>query len=137
MKKILITLLLVFSMFISTSIDTYWSNCEYDVDSWNVSIWEALDKCLADAKLVSWENVAVEWGFWTQIWLWTNNIALYLWIFAVWSIVFWAFMLTISWGEEEKIKKSKDIVKWGILWFLWVVTASAIINLIVKIIYSI
>lgn len=110
--------------------------CWIDVEAGDVKIWDALDNCLAWSALVNWEKVKLDWWFWVKIKNWVNNIALYLWVFAVWSIVFWGLMMTLSSWEEEKVKKAKDIIKWGIIWFLWLISASAIINLIVKIMYS-
>jgi len=137
MKKVLITLLITL-----ISLSFIWSvnaaDCRYNFDVENANIWDALDNCLEWVKLVTakWE-MKIEGKFWNQIKSWTNNIALYLWVFAVWSIVFGGLMMTISVWEEEKIKKAKDIVKWWIIWFLWIIFASAIINLVVKIMYSI
>jgi hypothetical protein len=133
MKKIIITLLLIWTFLIPATI---FASCTYT--DW-ADVWMSLDKCLNNSDLVNWKSVKVEaWGgFQNQIQTWTKNIALYLWVFAVWSIVLWGLMLTLSAWEEEKIKKAKDIVKWGIIWFLWIITASAIISIIVRIIYSI
>jgi hypothetical protein len=64
-------------------------------------------------------------------------LALFLWVLAVGTIVYGAFLLTLSAWEDEKVKKAKDIIKWGIIWFLGVISASGIIFLIVNIMYSI
>ena len=135
MKKLLVILLLSF-MLCGSFITISYAQCD---TTWNedFNIDDALTDCLSDSDLVNWFDVTVDWWFWTQIKTWTNNISLYLWIFAVWSIVFWSLMMTLSAWEEEKIKKAKDIIKWGIIWFLWIIFASAIINLVVKIMYSI
>lgn len=103
----------------------------------NFDIGNSLDACLSGSKLVNWENAEIWDWFGIQIKQWTNNISLFLWILAVGSIILGAFMLTVSTWEDEKIKKAKDIVKWWIIWFLWIIFASAIINLIIKIMYSI
>lgn len=136
MKKILVILLLfVGLLFVNTN--TFAVNCSPDADGW-FDVWSALDECLNWSKLVDWNDakIVTSWGLSLKIKAWVNNIALYLWVFAVWSIVYGWLMMTLSTGEEEKIKKAKDIVKWWILWFLWIISASAIINLIVKIMYS-
>ena len=139
MKKILFFLSLVLSLFFSID-TTFWLwECNYDVDKIDSgqSIWSALDECLKWTALVSWENVRLDdASFATQIKEWVNNISIYLWIFAVFSIVFWGLMLTLSEWEDEKITKAKNIIKWWILWFLALISISAIINLIVKIMYS-
>jgi hypothetical protein len=43
--------------------------------------------------------------------------------------------MTLSGWEDEKIKKSKDIIKWWIIGFLWVILAWAIVTAIIKIMY--
>jgi hypothetical protein len=86
------------------------------VDAWSAKIWSDFD---------------------TYILKWVSNISLYLWFFAVLSIVIWWFMLTISTWDDEKINKAKWVVKWWIIWFVWVISASAIITILVKIFYSI
>jgi len=146
MKKILTIFILILSLIaaitpITLADKNFWknwsNNCSgYDFDkNWN--IWDQLDKCLKWVELVDWTDVSIESWFWAQIKKWTTNIGLFLWVFAVGSIIFGWFMMTMSAWEEEKIKKWKDVIKWWIIWFLWVVWASAVINLIVKIMYSI
>ena len=116
--------------------------CSYDLDStwtWNI-IKDSLDQCLGDTTLVN-PKTNLEVGsidsFSVQVNWWINNISLYIWLLAVFAIVFWAFMLNFSWWEDEKVKKAKDIIKWSIIWFIWVILASGIANLIIKIMYSI
>jgi len=43
--------------------------------------------------------------------------------------------MTLSTGDDEKIKKAKDIVIWGIVGFLALISISAILKLIVSVIY--
>ena len=147
MKKLIVKILLIISIFtfISVDISAYnnlWSNwsdkcSNYDFENQSASVWDALDKCLSNAELVNGSDVTLTSGFWEQIKMWTKNISVYLWVFAVLSIVIWALMLTLSAWEEEKIKKGKDIVKWGMIWFFWIVSAAGIINLIIKMVYSV
>ena len=141
-KKILIVLL--FFVWITSNSIVYWAwettnPCIIEDIDKNFDVWKALDGCLEWTALVSWKDAWITWNNW--IWLkikaWVDNIGLYLLIFAVWSIVFGALMMTLSTWDDEKIKKAKDIVKWWIIWFIWLISASAIINLVVKIMYSI
>jgi hypothetical protein len=67
---------------------------------------------------------------------WTNTIARFLAVLAVFWIVFGWFRFTISAWEDEKITKAKNIIKWSIIGFVWVLTATLIINLVVNIMYS-
>lgn len=114
------------------------ANCSPDAEG-NFKIWKALDDCMSDAKLVNWSNalIASWWGFSEKIRIWVTNISLFLWLMAVLSIVIWSLMMTFSWWEDEKVKKWKDVVKWWIIWFIWLMSVSGIVNLIVKIMYSI
>lgn len=134
-KKLLIIVLVFIGIFLIPSIS--YAECPNDINA-EFEVWQALDDCLKWSKLVNWANADINawWGVANKIKIWVDNIALYLWIFAVWSIVYWWLMMTLSAWEDEKIKKAKDIVKWGIIWFLWLISASAIISLVVKIMYS-
>ena len=138
MKKLLIIFLLCISFIYTVQNYTY-ASCTYDIDGSVLDVWDSLDNCLAWSNLVNWTDVGIDWWwwFWDKIQNWANNISLYLWVFAVWSIVYWALQLTLSSWEDEKIKKWKDIIKWWIFWFLLLISVSAIINLVIKIMYSI
>jgi len=135
MKKFLILIIFwVFSFF--SFLDFSNSACEYN---WTIE-W-SLDNCLSDSTLV-WAGVeksnAEIWKWFDKtIQNWTKNISLFLWIFAVLGIVYGSFMLTTSAWEDEKINKAKDTIKWSIIGFIWLITASFLINLLVKVIYSI
>lgn len=132
MKKIILIFVFIFSLF--ASFNVYWS-CSYDEND-STSIVDNLNDCLSWTDLVNAWNAKIEDWFWDYIKTWTNNIALYLWVFAVFAIVFGSIMLTISAWEDEKISKAKNIIKWWILGFLAVISASFIINLIIRIVYN-
>lgn len=136
MKKII--LFFVFIMSIFSFWVANWATCNYDPSESEKWISQALDDCLEWSALVDAWNAKIESDWWFQNYIkkWTNNIALYLGIFAVFAIVFGAIMLTISTWEDEKISKAKNIIKWGILWFLAVITASFIVNLIIRVVYD-
>jgi len=130
MKKILSFLTFLILFIFSSSF--VFSNCNYS--EWSL-IWTNLDNCLKDSKLV-WTNAKIWWGFDTTIKKWTTNISLFLWIAAVLWIVYGAFSMTISAWEDEKVNKAKWIIKWSIIWFIWLITASFLINLVVRLFYS-
>jgi hypothetical protein len=83
---------------------------------------------------VDWK-ATIEWEFKEKINWWTNNIALFLGLLAVWSVVYGWLMMTLSAWEDERIKKAKDIVKWGLVGFLWVVMATTIVTLVINLMY--
>lgn len=109
------------------------SSCQYN-ENWSIK-WN-LDNCLSDSTLVWWD--AKVWGWFDEtIKKWVKNISIFLWIWAVFGIVYGSFMMTISSWEDEKVNKAKDTIKWSIIWFIWLITASFLINLIIRLFYSI
>lgn len=122
--------------FFSFSELTVFSNCTFNLGS---NVWNSLDSCLNASNLVDGSNTKIWWtgDFINTIKGWVHNISLYLWVLAVWSIAYWSLMLTLSAWEEEKVNKAKDIIKWWLIWFIWLISITAIVNLVVKIMYSI
>lgn len=141
-KKIFLFILLLISFF-SFQNTVFWNkDCNYDPNT-NTNTWtllKSLEKCIEWTTLVQSWNAKIDWNknswFWKNIKTWTNNIALYIWILAVFAIVFGSLKLTLSTWDDEKINKAKAIVKWWIIWFLWVIFASSIINLVIRLVYS-
>lgn len=133
-KKIIILFILIISIFSFQDIINAASTCNYVPGS---NIKTSLEWCGFWEKLVEPWNVEIgSWGFKVSVLIWIKNIAWFLGLISVWALVYAAFMMTISGWEEEKIKKAKDIIKWTILWFLWVVLASSLITIIVKFMYN-
>lgn len=133
-KKIYLFFLLFLVTFFSIQSTVFWNtDCSYDW-SWNINT--ALSDCIGWTDLVNIWDAKIDWWFWEYIKSWTNNIALYIWILAVFAIVFGSLKLTISTWDDEKINKAKAIIKWWIIWFLWVIFASSIINLLIRLVYS-
>lgn len=133
MKKLLLLVIFLISSLLSfASFADWW--CWY---SEGATLSDNLKWCLQDSALVSWsEDLKIDSWFKDYIVRWTNNISLYLWIFSVLGIVLWSFNLVSSAWKEDKITKAKNVIKWSIVWFIWVITSALIINLIVKIMFS-
>lgn len=135
MKKLLLIFILLFSFILP--ITTFWWQCDVTLESISGStVSESLNKCLENSNLVNWSWAEIETWFKTKINEWTAKLATFFWILAVWVIVYWGILMTLTLWEEEKIKKAKEIVKWWIIWFLWIISASTVIVLIVNIMYS-
>ena len=131
-KKLIIIFLIILSIFFSIS-NTF-SSCSFK-EWWDVS--SSLDWCISSIDVVKTGKLDLEWGgFKTVITKWTNTIAIVLWVLAVGSIVYGALLMTLSHWQEDKITKAKSVIKWWMLGFLWVISASAIITLIIRIMYS-
>ncbi|MCP4523796.1 MAG: hypothetical protein GY828_06295 [Candidatus Gracilibacteria bacterium] len=109
------------------------NNCKI---STGATIKDNLKNCMGDTSLVNTDDAKVGEGFKKVINGWTNNIALFLGILAVGSVVYGGLMMTLSTGDDEKIKKAKDIVKWGLLGLLAVVLAATVVTLVINIMYS-
>ena len=119
-----------------THSNNYWK-CSFDNNS---DVMWALENCIWDWKtdlVKTWSDLNVETWFKKKLTEWTTKIATFLALWAIFSIALGALKMVLSWWEEEKIKKAKDIVKWWILGLLWVVSAGFLISVVVKLVYSI
>ncbi len=112
------------------------AECEYNN---NGGVVDNLDGCLSqeDSYLVNPGDGKIETGVKQRIVYWTNSITSALALFAIGAIVYGGFMMTVSLGEDERIKKGKDIVKWSLLGFLAAISTGAIIRLVVEVIFDI
>lgn len=138
MKKILTILTSIFIFFwFFASVN---ASCKYY--DWQGQTWlnSAFESCFKSTDL-AWTDetdLKVDWKWFQElIKNWRNIIAVLLWIWAVFWIVFSAFTLATSWWSEEKISKAKNIFQWSIIWLLVVIFASVIITFIVKLFYTI
>ena len=131
--------ILLFSLILITflNFDFAFSSCSYD---WWWDVAWAIENCIWN-----WEtylvptggNLSVEEGFKQKIIYWNQKIATFLALWAIFSIVFGSLKMVLSAGEEEKIKKAKDIIKWWMVGLLAVVSAGFIVSLVVKLVYSV
>lgn len=131
MKKLLVVLCLIF-VFI-WPIWVYWEWCNV---SEGEAIWKSLDNCLEGSNLVIAKGDTASVWFRDKINTWTKNIAIVFSVLAVWAIVYWSLLMVVSAWEEEKLKKAKDVIKWWLIGFLWIVSASTVVALVVNIMYS-
>jgi len=110
---------------------TYWWWCNY-------SEWTTLTGFLKSCKpkTVVWaNNMSVGGWFKAKINNWIKNISLVLWVLAVWSLVYaWLLMQFSAW-EDEMIKKSKNIIKWTIIWFILLISASGIVYVVINVMF--
>ena len=135
-KRFFILLALLLSTY-----SVWLAECKYDPDS-TESISTSIGNCLSSGSGVlvkpTWDlDVSEGNGFRDTLNKWITAIWSILWLLAVFAIAYGWFTLVVSTWDDDKLKKWKDIVKWWILWFLWVVSASFLITALVKIIYSI
>ncbi len=114
----------------SESTTTIW--CEYNENS---DLSWFLDGC--KPKTVVWgTNMRVDGWFKSKINQWIANISLVLWIAAVWALVYAALLLQFANGEDEKIKKAKDIIKWTMIWFILLISASGFIYVAINVMFG-
>lgn len=81
-------------------------------------------------------DMKIESGLKVKVTRWTNNIATLLWLLAIGWIVYGWFLMTLSAWEDEKIKKWKEVVKWSLIGFLALVSASSLVRIVVEFIFS-
>ncbi|ATU05471.1 hypothetical protein BKN14_03395 [Candidatus Gracilibacteria bacterium HOT-871] len=134
MKKILLIISGFFIFFSFLSSVSVFASCSYDGD-----IKSSIDGCFSNSKLVKAEgNLKTdENGFQEQIIDWTNRVAFYLGIAAVFAIVLSGAQLALSTGHDEKIRLAKTTFIWSIAGFLLIIFAATIITVIVRLFYSI
>jgi len=133
-KQIIISILLIFSIFFGTQIIYA---CKYT--EWG-DLWSMLNGC-KPKTLVWWSNDLTLDSSSQQSWLktlilkWITNITVIILILAVASLVYaWLLFQLRNW-EDEKVNKAKNLVKWVLIWTLLMVSASWIIALIITVIY--
>ena len=136
MKKILfgiISIILLTQLMISWTVK---AACDYTPGG---DLTWMIEGCMNDTSVVAvkWDgNIDGDGAFKDKINGWTNNIALFLALLSVGSIIYGGLMMTLSAWEDEKIKKAKDIVKWSLIGFLGVVLATTIVTLVINVIYG-
>jgi len=111
--------------------------CSFDAS--NIS--DSLDNCFSEWTQVvspSWDLEVSRGGWFNNFILgWVESISGILALATVGVIAYGSFMFTISTWEDDKITKAKDIIKWGIIGFIGILTANALIELIINILYGI
>jgi len=128
MKKLILFIIILLWFFIIK--DSSFAACEYNDQ--NLSTF--LNDCKPN-NVVWWADLTVTGWFKTKINTWVKNIALVLWILAVWSLVYAGMLMQFSAWEDEKTKKAKDIIKWTIIWFIGLISASGIIYIVINLMY--
>lgn len=134
--KYIVSILIVFF-----SLGLYHSHAACSVDfEWDKPISELVDNCMEknETLVVRTDGKDLNAGIWTNRII--NDLIARIWgilgVVAVLMIVYGAFLMTLSGGDEEKIKKWKDLVKWTVLWFIALVAAGWIISLIITTIFE-
>lgn len=108
---------------------SFW--CNYSEWAW---LSDFLNNC--KPKSVVWNSdMTIEGGFKEILNRWIGNIALILWVMAVGALVYAALLFQFANGEDEKIKKAKDIVKWTIIGFILLISASGIIYIVINVMF--
>ncbi|MDD5212921.1 MAG: hypothetical protein PHG82_00630 [Candidatus Gracilibacteria bacterium] len=129
MKKLLLLLVLLFSFngaFISYG--------DYDESS---DVSTNLNNFAPDTLVgTNVDKYTVETGFKTQISTIVKNISIALSLIAVGALVFAGLKMTLSQGKDEDLKKAKDIIKWTLIGYLGMISAGAIIAIVINFIYG-
>ncbi|MFA5917287.1 MAG: hypothetical protein WC850_03595 [Candidatus Gracilibacteria bacterium] len=131
-KKIILFIFIFLSFFLSY-------NFSYGVGTCNLAgdIGSSLEGCLGNKDVIQGpSDLRVESGFKDLVIGFIETISIILAILAVGSIAYGSMVIVTSIGNEEKIKKGRNIIQWALVGFLILVSASGIIKLIIYIIYG-
>lgn len=145
MKKITIALfILLFSISIFGNISIvgasqvptswgWWSASSID----NVNAWDLLNQY--KPKKVVWSSswdMDLDGGFKDKVNSYLRTISTILWVVAVWALVYAGMLMQFSGWEDEKVSKAKKIIKWAIIWFILLISASAIVYIIINVMFA-
>ena len=108
----------------------------FDADS---DISSLLQNCKVDSALdIESGDYTLEWGFKEKIEsIVSNGLIIAGGLVAMMGIIYSAFLLLFSTGEDDKVKKAKDGFLWAILWFIVTLLSSSIVNAVSNIFYEI
>lgn len=137
MKKICVYIALIIMIVTGLSAQSFATSCVYDSSkSLKWSVEGCFENWETTVVQVSWE-AKIEWEFKKMVTNWIDNIALLLWLLSVGSLIYGALSMTLSTWDDEKINKSKDIVKWSLIWFIAVLSAATVVTLVINFMYEI
>ena len=129
LKKI--TLFIIFLLLFLLVIDfSYWWDCNMNWD-----IKTSLESCISKTTVLQASDLTVDSGFKTLIVGYITKISTILAIVAVWSVAYWSMLMVVSFWEDEKIKKWRNIIKWALIWFLVLVSATGLIQIVIYVMY--
>lgn len=128
-KKITLIILFILSFFLFLDF-SYWT-CKL----WEGKIGDSLEACLDGSDVLQADDLTVTSWFKKMIVWFIQKISTILAILAVWSIAYWSMVIVTSVWSDDKIKKWRNIIKWSLLWFLILVSASWIIKIIIYFVY--
>ncbi len=130
MKKILIIIALFFWLIFSVNANS----CVIDESAWSNISW-FLNNCKPtklvwttkkyDLNTLKTETIKIFW-----------NISTVIWIIAVLMIVIAWLMMQFSGGDDWKVKKAKDIIKWTLIWIFVIWMAWTIVFVVINFIFS-
>ncbi|NDK08412.1 hypothetical protein EOM39_04155 [Candidatus Gracilibacteria bacterium] len=128
-KKIAIIIITIITIFFGLNVAN--GTCQLGGD-----IGSSIETCIGTAKVMKTDDLTVEAGFKDLIVSFVNKIGTILAVVAVGSIAYGSMVIVISGGNDEKIKKGRNIIKWSLVGFLILVSAAGIIKLIIYIVYG-
>lgn len=123
--------MIIFGMLFFSDI-SFAADCDYS----GGSIANELEKCLEDSDLVDPGDALIEKWVQQKFLSWTSALWWLLGLLAVGAIVYGAFLMTVSGGNDENIKKGKDIVKWSLIGFFALISAGSLLRLVTEVIFS-
>lgn len=113
---------------------------ESDLTDSSVSIGDMLRPCrptwVITTDSTDSKDFKIDGGARERIIAIANQIILAGSLLAVWAIVYAAILYTIAAWDDEKIKKAKGSLKFGIIGFVMMLISFPLVNAIIKLFYS-
>ena len=135
MKKLLFLFTILISIFsFSNNVLSYSTDCVYSESG---SISGFLDDCKPDSLV--WDKIP--W-YWVETWLKKivtdkiSDISVILWLLAVAMIVYAGMLMQFSAWDDSKVKKAKDLIKWTLIWVIFLISAWGIVYIVINLMYS-
>ena len=67
----------------------------------------------------------------------TNKLVILATIIAIGWIVFSGYLFVTSYGNNDKIKKAKEGIKWSLIWLLIALVSQQLVNAVINLVYDI
>lgn len=130
-KKIL--LIILFFVLVLFCNNTFAGECAV-----SDNIWKSLEGCLSttDVLMPSQSDLKAEKWLKKMLVEFIKKISTILAVLAVWSIAYWSMVIVASAWSDDKIKKWRNIIKWSIIGFVVLVSASWLVKIVIYLVYG-
>ncbi len=117
MKKIFLLFIILFSLLFS------FANINISVPGVDSDdVWWDYDSTISEDESYWIEMIDI-----VNFYLW-----FFVWVVAMWVVVYWGYMLISSKGSEEELKKANKLLTYWLIWILIALSSFVIVRLVVN-----